>query len=302
MRRVTVPTTTPAHPFQARGSPSGVYLRAGWVVVRPIPAPFPDVAAHVIEPKFIGGFSCYRMRSARTVCGVPGHVVYGVATAIRVAVCAVAASGGELPFGFGGQAVAVIRKVHGHHGAGDGVAALGASSGNGVHRGEAFEGAQTVAELHCIVPSDIFHWTARTASQLARAVACDNGVLVLSDLSFAHVEGAHRDIAGTIVESATFYGLEIADGGGGKIRKPRRPGHTNTRTRIALGVHAFYREAITGAVCEAGDGLAGGRTGKRQRLFRTASARRPTDFNGIEIGFRRVCPIEGDLGVAGGRG
>lgn len=113
--------TTQHAAFHARVGAGRIHSGRVLVVIAAIPvvAPFPHVAAHVVEPQLVGCLGGHVLRAitgvalAIAVAGVviPGHVVEVVAAGELVALALVATSGRKLPLGLGGQAEGSTREL-----------------------------------------------------------------------------------------------------------------------------------------------------------------------------------------------
>ena len=86
----------------------GVDLRLVGVVGKPVLAPLPHVAAHVIDAQLVRLQTAHGARLLSLfrppgVAAAPSHLIGIVAAAVQVALRLVAATGGKLPLGLGGQ-------------------------------------------------------------------------------------------------------------------------------------------------------------------------------------------------------
>ena len=73
---VVAPATATNHAARARTGSCRVGLACAAVTAIPVEAPFPHVAAHVIDSKFVRAEFSNRMRLAAAVAVIPCHIGY----------------------------------------------------------------------------------------------------------------------------------------------------------------------------------------------------------------------------------
>ena len=93
------------HPTSAADATGGT----GFILV---PAPFPHIAAHIMNSEFVGLLLPHGMRAAVRVFFVPSDLVGVVASAELVSLTQSASARRPLPFHLGRQAVAIRCGVH----------------------------------------------------------------------------------------------------------------------------------------------------------------------------------------------
>ena len=104
---VEVPTTTPKHAFRSIFRTLRVRLRIEAIAAIQILAPFPHIAAHIVQTEGVGLFGAHSAWGAAAVVVVPADDGESVAAAVqerRVAEV-LATAGGVFPFRLGGQTV-----------------------------------------------------------------------------------------------------------------------------------------------------------------------------------------------------
>ena len=108
-RRATVPivvepATATINPDRPTVWTRRIGLSIAAIAAIPILAPFPHVAAHVIQAQLVRLLGLHGMCLTSTVTIVPGYIVYPTATAILGVIAPLSTTGGILPFRLGRQA------------------------------------------------------------------------------------------------------------------------------------------------------------------------------------------------------
>ena len=82
--RVEDPATAAQHAVRATCRTLRVSLRATTIVAVPVTAPFPNIAAHVVQTQLVVRFRPHRMRLLVAVVIIPSHITDGVAAGVPV--------------------------------------------------------------------------------------------------------------------------------------------------------------------------------------------------------------------------
>ena len=96
--RIVAPTATTDHAVRAR---CRVRLAAATVAAVPVLTPLPNVAAHIVDSKFIWCLCTNLMGLASTIVNVPSHITDIVASAVLVSPALVSTSCSVFPLCFG---------------------------------------------------------------------------------------------------------------------------------------------------------------------------------------------------------
>ena len=77
---VAAPTAATQNAVRARRRSLRVRLRTAAVITIPVVTPFPHVAAHVVDAKFVGGLGAYRVSGDTTVIFIPSNITKSIAS------------------------------------------------------------------------------------------------------------------------------------------------------------------------------------------------------------------------------
>ena len=148
----------------------------------PVLAPLPHVAAHVVQPQLVRSFGGNRMGGGAAVVPIPRHIINVVAAGVLVALAAVAAAGGILPLGLGGQTEVLPCHL-----------------------------VQLADERLAVVPAHILHRALQVAGEMAGVAAHHGLPQLLGDLGLPDAVARQRHLVGRFL---IVEGIAALLGGG----------------------------------------------------------------------------------------
>lgn len=102
--RIAAPAAPTVHAVCPTRSTGRIGMRTAAIFAIPVLAPFPDIAAHVVDAKFIGLLCAYGMCLAAAISIIPCYRPDIVAATVFIPSAPVASTGSILPLCLGGQA------------------------------------------------------------------------------------------------------------------------------------------------------------------------------------------------------
>lgn len=128
-------------------------VRSAWIrlciygiTVIPVPAPFPDIATHIINSRFIRLFCPSLIDLAITFRSIPCNIVQVITAAEFISLWYITPTCCAFPFRFSGQAVTVVIKITGN-----------VCPVDHIKQRQSHFPAQLIAECHSVIPSCHLH-------------------------------------------------------------------------------------------------------------------------------------------------
>jgi hypothetical protein len=110
--KITTPTV---HTMEPGSGAVWIFCRAIFIIFDniPIPTPFPDISAHIVNTQLIWFFLTHNVWKIACISHVPGYFIKGIASAVFVVLRMPPSPASILPFRFCGQPVTIRIEITG---------------------------------------------------------------------------------------------------------------------------------------------------------------------------------------------